>query len=214
MWVGVDTGRDAEATNGERSEGGREGKGDHAPNKSFTSPEHLRNAQSDKKQFAELQQYIDELTKEKYDLERALHQHARLMETLHEENSHLTTQFNWQAQKVSTLEEQMGQFEGEISAQTLVMGNMSMQREEAQRGNTDAFQRAQTLAKEVVMLEEKNLQLSSRELKAQHELKHAQSELEHHSKALTSVEADRKDLRFAVAALQEQQRILTSRLRR
>ena len=48
--------------------------------------------QKQKEEFAELQGYIDELTEEKYALERALQNHARLMETLHDENLALTKQ--------------------------------------------------------------------------------------------------------------------------
>jgi hypothetical protein len=44
--------------------------------------------------------YIDQLTEDKYALERALQNHARLMETLHEENMALTRQYNTQGQQV------------------------------------------------------------------------------------------------------------------
>jgi chromosome segregation ATPase len=55
---------------------------------------------------------------------------------------------------------------------------------------------------EVVALEEKALQLSSGQLKAQHELRSAQDALDQRHKQLAAVEADRTELRQAMAALQ------------
>lgn len=55
-------------------------------------------------------------------------------------------QFNAQGRKVAALQEKVGQYESEIAAQGVVLGSLSVQREEAQRGNTDAHERARALA--------------------------------------------------------------------
>ena len=141
-----------------------------------------------KKQFAELQGYIDELTEDKYALERALQNHARLMETLHEENMALTRQYNTQGQQVGGLQERVAKYESELGAQAMALETLTSQREEAQRGNTDAVERAQLLAAEVVALEEKCLALTSERLKAKHELDRMAEELDRATRTAKQVQ--------------------------
>jgi DNA-directed RNA polymerase subunit N (RpoN/RPB10) len=56
---------------------------------------HWENAEAvekERREFADLQQMIDDLTREKYEMERAVMSHSRLVETLAEENLTITEQ--------------------------------------------------------------------------------------------------------------------------
>ncbi|KAK3263394.1 hypothetical protein CYMTET_27798 [Cymbomonas tetramitiformis] len=167
----------------------------------------------EKDEFKHLQQHIDDLTQEKYDLDRALQSHRALTENLAEENSALTDQYNMQASLVEKLKEQVARREQEIEAQMVVMESMRASRDEALRGNVDSSTRAQALAQEVVDLEEKTLQIRSRELKLEQEMKEQSMEKEANRRAMAALEADRASLRAAVEALQEERRMMASRLR-
>lgn len=80
--------------------------------------------------------------------------------------------------QVGGLQERVAKYESELGAQAMALSTLTSQREEAQRGNTDAVERAQLLAAEVVALEEKCLTLTSDRLKAKHELDRMAEELD------------------------------------
>jgi chromosome segregation ATPase len=79
--------------------------------------------------------------------------------------------------QVGALQERVAKYESEMGAQAMALSTLTSQREEALRGNTDAVERAQLLAAEVVALEEKCLALTSDRLKAKHELDRMAEEL-------------------------------------
>jgi chromosome segregation ATPase len=88
---------------------------------------------------------------------------------------------------VGGLQEKVAKYETEVGAQCQVLASLTHQREEAQRGNTDAVERAQLLASEVVALEEKCRSLTSRELKAKHELERMAEELDRATRSAKQV---------------------------
>lgn len=59
-------------------------------------------------QFTALQQHIDELTRDKMELQRGLAQQAKLAEALSDENGVLTERLNAQAAQVDALQRKVG----------------------------------------------------------------------------------------------------------
>ncbi|XP_062108042.1 protein BLISTER-like isoform X1 [Humulus lupulus] len=105
--------------------------------------------------FTALEQHIEDLTQEKFSLQRALEASRALAESLASENSSLTDTYNQQA-----------------------------------------------------------LRLRSSELKLERQLENSQAEISSYEKKLSSIERDRMDLRSTIDALQEEKKLLQSKLRK
>lgn len=162
--------------------------------------------------FIALEQHIDELTQEKFALQRALDAARSLAESLLQQNSVLTEDFNSQGAIISQLQADLEKKNEEVSTQSLVLKNLMMERERAQQENNSAVERLQILAGEVIGLEEKVLKLRSSELKLQRELETLTSDHELFRAHSNTVEMDRQNMRAMLESLQEDKKLLQTQL--
>ncbi|KAG2306851.1 hypothetical protein Bca52824_026599 [Brassica carinata] len=158
--------------------------------------------------FSTLEQHIEDLTQEKFSLQRDLDASRALAESLASENSSMTDTYNQQRSIVNQLKDDMEKLHQQIQAQ---MGELESVRNEyanAQLECNAADERSQILASEVISLEDKALRLRSNELKLERELESAQVDMSSYKKKLQSLEKDRQDLQSTIKALQEEKKVL------
>ncbi|XP_051127718.1 protein BLISTER isoform X2 [Andrographis paniculata] len=171
-------------------------------------------SQKQNEDFAALEQHIEDLTQEKFSLQRALEASRTLAESLASENSTLTESFNQQGAFVNQLKSELEQLEQEINARLVELEAVKNEYANAQMECNAADERAKLLASEVIGLEEKALHLRSNELKLERQLENAQSEISSYRKKISSLERDRQDLQSTINALQEEKKLLQSKLRK
>ncbi|XWS09070.1 hypothetical protein CRYUN_Cryun40dG0054500 [Craigia yunnanensis] len=164
--------------------------------------------------FAALEQHIEDLTQEKFSLQRALEASRTLAESLAAENSSLTDSYNQQRSVVNQLKSDMEKIQEEIKAQLAELESFKMEYANAQLECNAADERANILASEVINLEEKALRLRSNELKLERQLENSQAEISSFKKKMSSLEKVRQDLQSTIEALQEQKKELQSKLRK
>ncbi|XP_020256672.1 uncharacterized protein LOC109833424 isoform X4 [Asparagus officinalis] len=163
--------------------------------------------------FAALEQHIEDLTHEKFSLQRALETSRTLAESLAAENSSLTESYNQQGQIVSQLKSDMEGLQEEIKAQLLAIESVRSEYVNAQMECNAADERAKILASEIIGLEEKALRLRSNELKLEKQLENLSSEITSYKRKVSLLEKERQDFQFMVDALQEEKKLLQSKLR-
>ncbi|XVF65006.1 hypothetical protein PTKIN_Ptkin09bG0212000 [Pterospermum kingtungense] len=127
--------------------------------------------------FAALEQHIEDLTQEKFSLQRALEASRTLAESLAAENSSLTDSYNQQRSIVNQLKSDMENLQEEINAQLAELESFKMEYTNARLECDAADERANILASEVIALEEKALRLRSNELKLKRQLDDSQAEI-------------------------------------
>ncbi|KAH6770252.1 hypothetical protein C2S52_015055 [Perilla frutescens var. hirtella] len=171
-------------------------------------------SQKQNEDFAALEQHIEDLTQEKFSLQRALEASRALSESLASENSTLTDSFNQQGTVVNQLKFDLERLQEEIKAQLVELKSVKMEYANAQLECDAADERAKLLASEVITLEEKALRLRSNELKLERELENTQAEISSYRKKMSSIEKDRQDLQSTIDALQEEKKLLQSKLRK
>ncbi|XP_027118949.1 protein BLISTER isoform X2 [Coffea arabica] len=164
--------------------------------------------------FAALEQHIEDLTQEKFSLQRALDASRALAESLAAENSALTDNYNQQGSAVNQLKSDMEKLQEEIRANLVELEAVRIEYGNAQLECNAADERARLLASEVIGLEEKALRLRSNELKLERQLEESQAEISSFKKKMSSLEKDRQDLQSTIAALQEEKKLLQSKLRK
>uniref|UniRef100_A0A7N2LZB9 BLISTER n=1 Tax=Quercus lobata TaxID=97700 RepID=A0A7N2LZB9_QUELO len=164
--------------------------------------------------FAALEQHIEDLTQEKFSLQRALEASRALAESLAAENSSMTDSYNQQRGVVNQLKSDMENLQEEIKAQLVELESVKIEYANAQLECYAADERAKLLASEVIGLEEKALRLRSSELKLGRQLENTQAEISSYKKKMTSLEKDRQDLQSTIDALQEEKKLLQSKLRK
>ncbi|BAT96204.1 Protein BLISTER-like protein [Vigna angularis] len=164
--------------------------------------------------FAALEQYIEDLTKEKFSLQRALEASQVLAESLATENSTLTDNYNQQRSVVNQLRSDMEKLQEDIKAQLAELHAFKSEYTNAQLECNAADERAKLLASEVIGLEEKALRLRSSELKLEKQLENAQAEISSYRKKISSLDKDRHDLHSTIDALQEEKKLLLSKMRK
>ncbi|XP_010243629.1 PREDICTED: uncharacterized protein LOC104587635 [Nelumbo nucifera] len=164
--------------------------------------------------FAALEQHIEDLTQEKFSLQRALEASRALAESLAVENSSLTDSFNQQGTVVNQLKSDMERLQEEIKTQLLELESIKMDYANAQLECNAADERAKILASEVIGLEEKALRLRSNELKLERQLENSNAEITSYKKKVSSLEKERQDLQSMVDVLQEEKKLLQSKLRK
>ncbi|CAI0436653.1 unnamed protein product [Linum tenue] len=142
--------------------------------------------------FSALEQHIEDLTQEKFSLQRALEASRALAESLASENTSLTDTYNQQVELESVKAEYTN----------------------AQLECNAADERAKLLASEVIGLEEKALRLRSNELKLERELEKSHAEIASRKKKISNLERERLDLHSTIDALQEEKKLLQSKLRK
>ncbi|XP_042452469.1 protein BLISTER-like [Zingiber officinale] len=164
--------------------------------------------------FSALEQYIDDLTQEKFSLQRALETSQALSESLAAENTALTDSFNQQGKVVNQLKSDIERLEEEMKAQMLALQTVKLECTNAQLECNAADERAKLLASEVISLEEKALRLRSNELKLEKELENWKSNLAPYQRKVSILEKERQDFQSTVDALQEEKKVLQSKLRK
>ncbi|GFZ10699.1 similar to BLISTER [Actinidia rufa] len=153
--------------------------------------------------FAALEQHIEDLTQEKFSLQRALEASRALADSLAAENSSLTDSYNQQGSVVNQLKSDMERFQAAIEGQLTELEAVKMEYANAQLECNAADERAQLLASEVIGLEEKALRLRSSELKLERQLENSQAEISSCKKKISSLEKERQDFQSTIDALQE-----------
>lgn len=164
--------------------------------------------------FAALEQHIEDLTQEKFSLQRALEASRTLSESLAAENSALTENFNQQGSVVNQLKLDMEKLQEEIKVKLIELESMKIEYANAQMECNAADERAKLLASEVIGLEEKALRLRSNELKLERQLEETQTEISTFKKKMLSLERERQDLHSTIDALQEEKKLLQTKLRK
>ncbi|TKY53630.1 hypothetical protein E2542_SST25167 [Spatholobus suberectus] len=169
---------------------------------------------SQNEDFSALEQHIEDLTKEKFSLQRALEASRALAESLATENSTLTDNYNQQRSVINQLKSDMEKLQEDIKAQLVELQSIKNEYTNAQLECNAADERAKLLASEVIGLEEKALRLRSSELKLEKQLENAQAEISSYRKKMSSLDKDRHDLQSTIDALQEEKKMLLSKLRK
>ncbi|KAM0017639.1 putative protein BLISTER [Helianthus debilis subsp. tardiflorus] len=164
--------------------------------------------------FAALEQHIEDLTQEKFSLQRALEASRVLAESLATENSALTDSYNQQGGVVNQLKADMESLQDEINAQLVELEDLRTEYRNAQLECSAADERAKLLASEVIVLEEKVLRLRSNELKLERQLENLEAEMSSQKRKISSLEKDRQDLHSTINALQEEKKLMQSKLRK
>ncbi|CAI9287343.1 unnamed protein product [Lactuca saligna] len=172
------------------------------------------NSAKQNEDFAALEQHIEDLTQEKFSLQRALEASRVLAESLATENSALTDSYNQQGGVVNQLKLDMERLQEEIKAQLVELEAMRIEYGNAQLECSAADERSKLLASEVIGLEEKALRLRSNELKLERQLENLEAEMSSQKRRISSLEKDRQDLQFTIEALQEEKKLLQSKLRK
>ncbi|PHU21499.1 hypothetical protein BC332_06606 [Capsicum chinense] len=168
-------------------------------------------SQKQNEDFAALEQHIEDLTQEKFSLQRALEASRTLAESLAAENSALTDSYNQQGSFVGQLKAEMEMLQEEIKAHLGELEAVKMEYTNVQLECNAADERAKLLASEVIGLEEKALRLRSNELKLEKELEKSQAEMSSFKKKIASLEKDRQDLQSTINALKEEKKLLQSK---
>ncbi|KAF7025286.1 hypothetical protein CFC21_037494, partial [Triticum aestivum] len=163
--------------------------------------------------FASLEQLIEDLTTEKFSLQRTLEKSQELAQNLATDNSALTDKFNQQAHVISQLTSDMERLQDEIQAQLLALETIRSEYANAQLECNAADERGKVLAAEVILLEDKALKLRSNELKLEKEVEGLNSEISSYKRKVSSLEKERQHLQSTVEALQEEKKLLHSKLR-
>ncbi|XP_028222642.1 protein BLISTER-like isoform X2 [Glycine soja] len=169
---------------------------------------------SQNEDFSALEQHIEDLTKEKFSLRRALEASRTLAESLATENSTLTDNYNQQRSVVDQLKSDMENLQEDIKARLVEFEAIKSEYTNAQLECNAADERAKLLASEVIGLEEKALRLRSNELKLEKQLENAKEEISSYRKKMSSLDKDRHDLQSTIEALQEEKKMLLSKLRK
>ncbi|XP_019449994.1 PREDICTED: spindle pole body protein pcp1-like isoform X1 [Lupinus angustifolius] len=171
-------------------------------------------APSKNEDFTALEQHIEDLTQEKFSLQRALDASRVLAESLAAENSSLTDNYNQQRSVVNQLKSDMEKLQEDIKAQLVELESVRNLYTNAQLECNAADERAKLLASEVIGLEEKALKLRSSELKLEKQLENAQAEISSYRKKMSSLDKDRQDMKSTIGSLQEEKKVLQSKLRK
>ncbi|KAL5194266.1 Protein BLISTER [Glycine soja] len=169
---------------------------------------------SQNEDFSALEQHIEDLTKEKFSLRRAVEASRTLAESLATENSTLTDNYNQQRSVVDQLKSDMENLQEDIKARLVEFEAIKSEYTNAQLECNAADERAKLLASEVIGLEEKALRLRSSELKLGKQLENAKEEISSYRKKMSSLDKDRHDLQSTIEALQEEKKMLLSKLRK
>ncbi|KAL3620083.1 hypothetical protein CASFOL_034995 [Castilleja foliolosa] len=171
-------------------------------------------SQKQNEDFAALEQHIEDLTQEKFSLQRALEASRSLAESLASENSALTDNYNQQGGVVNQLKFDLEQLQEEIKSRMVELEAIRIEYGNAQLECNAADERAKLLAAEVIGLEEKALRLRSNELKLERQLENTQVEISSYRRKMSALEKDRQDLSSTIDALQEEKKLLQSKLRK
>ncbi|KAE8694864.1 hypothetical protein F3Y22_tig00110769pilonHSYRG00030 [Hibiscus syriacus] len=183
-------------------------------NENISEKKHEFYSTKQNEDFSALEQHIEDLTQEKFSLQRSLEASRTFAESLAAENSSLTDSYNQQRSVVNQVKHDMEKLQEEIKAQLAELQTFKMEYANAQLECNAADERANILASEVIGLEEKALRLRSNELKLERQLENSQAEIYSFKKKMSSLEKERQDFQSTIEALQEEKKVLQSKLRK
>ncbi|KAL0045830.1 hypothetical protein WJX82_006049 [Trebouxia sp. C0006] len=163
--------------------------------------------------FTQLQQHIDDLTKEKFELVRGLKEQQKMAAGLSEENLLLTEDFNRQAEALQQTRKQLRELEMGVQEQQHSLDQLAGERDACKSGAHEAADRSKSLAAEVVALEEKVLHVRSREIRLEKETARLKEGVQQAEQQLQSSRQDRASLQATIDMLQEEKRSLLVKLR-
>ncbi|KAL0926748.1 hypothetical protein M5K25_002995 [Dendrobium thyrsiflorum] len=167
-----------------------------------------------KDDFSALEQHIEDLTQEKFTLQRALDTSRTLADSLAAENSSLTETYNHQAKVVSELKSEIERLQEEVKDQLRAVESLKLEYSNAQLECNAADERAKILASEVIGLEEKALRLRSNELKMEKQSENLSSEIASYKRKVSILEKERQDFQSTINAMQEEKKLLQAKLRK
>ncbi|KAG0598220.1 hypothetical protein M758_12G055600 [Ceratodon purpureus] len=167
-----------------------------------------------REEFASLEQHIQDLTEEKFGLQRELAKARGMTENFVQEHSALVESFNNQGQMVNQLKEEIEQLEERIKERDAYAMALMTERDRAEQDSAAAREQSQTMAGEVIVLENRIRTLRSHELKLEKDMGILSSEVESHRKQGAAWEKDRAHLQTLIDALQEEKKVLQVRLRK
>jgi hypothetical protein len=163
--------------------------------------------------FAALEQLIEDLTQEKFSLQRALDTSKSFAETLNADHASITENYNHQGQVISQLKSDMEMLQHEMEAQSLALDSLRMEYDNARHECNAADERARILASEVISLEEKALRLRSNELRLGKQVESLNSEISSFKRKVSALERERQDFQSTIDALQEERKLLMDKIR-
>jgi predicted nucleic acid-binding Zn-ribbon protein len=112
-----------------------------------------------------LQQHIDELTQEKFTMQRNLEQQQMLLQRLANENEELTQRLNGFTAAMEAMEMEVEARRREVATARMHVQSAMAERDAYELSAREASEQASSLASEVVALEEKVLAMKSSELR-------------------------------------------------
>lgn len=115
---------------------------------------------------------------------------------------------------VNQLKEDIEQLEGRIKEREAFAMALMSERDRAQQDFAAAREQSQTMAGEVIVLENRIRTLRSHELKMEKDMGTLNAELESHKKQAAAWDKDRSLLQTMIDALQEEKKVLQVRLRK
>ncbi|KAL4442722.1 hypothetical protein ABPG77_006716 [Micractinium sp. CCAP 211/92] len=155
-------------------------------------------------EFKALQQHIDELTEEKFMLQRAVEHQSKLALNLAEENEALTRRYNEQGAEVQSLREQVEELRAHIAGQVAALDAANAERDAYKLSAQEIQERSKALAAEVVALEEQVLRLKSSTLRDRSEASGATEVARAMQAQLEAVSKERGNLLDEVHRLREE----------
>ncbi|KAK8919362.1 hypothetical protein KSP39_PZI021511 [Platanthera zijinensis] len=165
-------------------------------------------------EFSALEQHIEDLTQEKFALQRALDTSKTLAESLASENLSLKESSTQQANVCSELRSEIEGLQEEVNYQMRAVESLKLEYGNAQLECSAADERAKILASEVIELEEKALRLRSNELKLEKQLEELASEISSYKRKVSSLEKERQDFQSTINLMQEEKKVLQFKLRK
>jgi hypothetical protein len=115
---------------------------------------------------------------------------------------------------VNQLKEEIEQLEQKIKERDAYAMALMTERDRAEQDSAAAREQSQTMAGEVIVLENRIRTLRSHELKLEKDMGTLSSEVESHRKQAATWEKDRTHLQTLIDALQEEKKVLQVRLRK
>lgn len=168
----------------------------------------------EREDFSGLEQHIQDLTEEKFALHRELAKARAMTEEFVSEHSALVENFNHQGQLVNQLTEDIEQLQERMKEREAFIMALVSERDRARQDSEAAREQSQTMAGEVIVLENRIRTLRSHELKMEKDVSNFSSEMESLRKQAANWEQDRAHLQTLIDALQEEKKVLQVRLRK
>ena len=153
-----------------------------------------------------LQNMIDDLTTEKLSLKRGMDKNQQIIENLMEENESLTSAFNDARNRNAALEKQFQELSNEMMLHSTVHESISNDRDASRRGYIETRERANSLAREVVELEEIVLEYKSKLFLYENTQTDALERSKQLERALLVANEDRDYYRNVAEAMKEERR--------